>query len=117
MIFDGNEVLPWETRTAYDELMTSVMTGCPGRRFLACAAGLKSQESQLFFCAAGNSDGTSCRAKRHIFSGKYFLINKIGSNRFVWNRNFKNGILSNSFPNKSRIVEGTFLQKKGEKLC
>jgi len=97
--------------------MTSVMTGCPGRRFLACAAGLKSQESQLFFCAAGNSDGTSCRAKRHIFSGKYFLINKIGSNRFVWNRNLKNGILSNSFPNKSRIVEGTFLQKKGEKLC
>ena len=60
-----------------------------------------------------NSDGTFCRAKRHIFSGKYFLINKIGSNRFVWNRNFKNGILSNSFPNKSRIVEGTFLQKKG----
>ena len=29
--------------------MTSVMMGCPGRRFLACAAGLKSQESQLFF--------------------------------------------------------------------
>jgi NhaP-type Na+/H+ or K+/H+ antiporter len=50
--------------------MTSVMMGCPGRRFLACAAGLKSQESQLFFCAAGNSDGTSCRAKRHIFTEK-----------------------------------------------
>ena len=55
--------------------MTSVMMGCPGRRFLACAAGLKSQESQLFF-------------------------------------------VQQEIPMELPAAQkGTFLQKKGEKLC
>ena len=53
--------------------------------------------------------------KGTFFRENIFSLIKLGA--IVWDRNFKNGILSNSFPNKSRIVEGTFLQKKGEKLC
>jgi len=59
--------------------MTSVMTGCPGRRFLACAAGLKSQESQLFFVQQEIPMELPAAQKGTFFQENIFSLIKLGA--------------------------------------
>lgn len=59
--------------------MTSVMTGCPGRRFLACVAGLKSQESQLFFVQQEIPMELPAAQKGTFFRENIFSLIKLGA--------------------------------------